>query len=198
MSAAVTTALGSNPLWYVTRASAVVAFLLLTVTFALGLAATKRGLATPAWPRFATQQLHRNVSLLALAFLVVHIVTTLADSYVYVGWWAWIVPGVSGYRTVWVALGTLSFDLIAVLVVTSLLRDRMSAATWRTVHWAAYAAWPLAFVHFLGTGTDAAGGRWGLYLDIACFLVLAVAGCARWSTSDAPNGPLRSLAGRVR
>lgn len=190
--------LGSNPLWYLTRGSGVVAFLLLTGSFALGLAATKRGLASRGWPRFATQLLHRNVSLLALAFLVVHIITTLADTFVTVGWWAWIVPGASGYRTAWVALGTLSFDLIVVLIVTSLLRDRMSARTWRAVHWAAYAAWPLAFLHFLETGTDAGHGGWGLYLAVGCLLVLAVAAGARWFTNDAPSGPLRSVTGRTR
>jgi methionine sulfoxide reductase heme-binding subunit len=191
-------AFGSNPLWYATRSTGIIAFVLLTLAFAFGLAATKRALASRAWPRFAGQQMHRNLSLLALGFLVVHIVTTLADSYVHVGWWSWIVPGASGYRTLWVALGTVSFDLILLLTVTSLLRDRMSGRSWRAIHWAAYAVWPLAFLHFLNTGTDAAHDRWGLYLDVICLMALGVAAATRWLTGDEPTGPIRSTTGAVR
>lgn len=185
--------LGSNPLWYTTRATGIVSFLLLTVTFVLGLAATKRALASPYWPRFATQQLHRNVSLLAAVFLVVHIVTTLADSYVSVGWWSALVPFTAHYRTLWVSLGTIAFDLVLVLIATSLLRDRMSAGAWRAVHWAAYAVWPLAFFHFLETGTDAAHGRWGLWLDVFTAVALLLAALLRWLTGDQPRGPVRSV-----
>jgi predicted ferric reductase len=198
MTATAASAFGSNPLWYTTRSTGIVAFVLLTLSFAFGLASTKRALASKYWPRFATQELHRNISLVALVFLLIHVVTTLADTYVNVGWWSWIVPGASGYRTFWVALGTLSFDLIVVLVVTSLLRDRMNARTWRTIHFSAYAAWPFAFFHFLKTGTDAAHGRWGIYLDVICLLALGIAASARWLTSDDPRGPLRSVRGPAR
>ena len=131
MTAVAASAFSSNPLWYTTRSTGIVAFVLLTMSFAFGLAATKRALASRHWPRFATRALHRNISLLALGFVVVHVFTTLADSYVHVGWWAWIVPGASGYRTVWTSFGTLAFDLVVVLIVTSLLRDRMSVRTWQ-------------------------------------------------------------------
>jgi sulfoxide reductase heme-binding subunit YedZ len=133
-----------------------------------------------------------------MAFLLVHIVTTLADSYVNVGWWSWIVPGASRYRTVWTTFGTLAFDLVVVLIVTSLLRDRMSARVWRALHWSAYAAWPFAFLHFLGDGTDAAHGRWGIYLDAGALVALLLAAVFRWLSSDAPSGPLRSVHRPVR
>jgi predicted ferric reductase len=198
MSITAATVFGSNPLWYATRATGVVAFVLLTASFALGLAATKRALASKLWPRFATQHLHRNIALLAVGFLCVHILTSLADSFVTVGWWSWIIPGVAGYRPFWVALGTLAFDIAIVLAVTSLVRDRMSARVWRGIHLSAYAAWPLAFLHFIGTGTDAAHGRWGVYLAVACLFALGIAGSTRWLTSDAPSGPLRSVRGSLR
>ena len=190
-------ALTKAPLWYVTRSTAVIAFVLMTLTFALGLAATQRAIASPSWPRFATQQLHRNVSLLGFLFLLTHIVTTLADSYVSVGWWSWIVPFVSGYRSAWVGLGTLAFDTLVVVIVTSLLRDRLPLRLWRAVHWSSYLIWPLAFVHFVKTGTDAAHGRWGLYLAVVCLLLVGLAATARWVTPNEPRGPVRSV-GRVR
>ena len=188
-------ALAKAPLWYVTRSTAVIAFVLMTVTFALGLAATQRALASPSWPRFATQQLHRNVSLLAFLFMLAHIITTLADSFVKVGWWSWIVPFASGYRPLWVGLGTLAFDALVIVIVTSLLRDRMPLRVWRAVHWTSYAIWPLAFTHFVKTGTDAAHGRWGLYLAVVCLLFVGVAATARWLTPNEPRGPVRSMGG---
>ena len=198
MNLAAGSAFASNPLWYTTRSTGVVAFVLLTLSFAFGLAATKRALASRHWPRFATQAFHRNLSLLAVAFLLVHIVTTLADSYVHVGWWSWIVPGASSYRTVWTSLGTLAFDLVVVLIVTSLLRDRMPARLWRAIHWSSYAAWPFAFLHFLGTGTDARHGRWGFYVDALALAFLGLMAGLRWVTSDEPSGPLRSVQRTVR
>jgi methionine sulfoxide reductase heme-binding subunit len=180
-------------LWYLTRSTAVVAFVLMTASFALGIAATKRNLATRWWPRFATQQLHRNFAMIAIIALLVHIVTTLTDSYVHVGWAAFVIPGLSGYRTLWVALGTLAFDIFLLVIVSSLLRDRLPARVWRTIHWAVYAAWPLSFLHFLKTGTDAAHGRWGLWLAFLCLVVVTAASVARFATRREALGPLRSV-----
>lgn len=186
-AAAVTVAsstLSSPSLWYVTRATAIVGFVLMTLSFALGLASTQRVRDSRYWPRFATQHLHRNVALLAVGFVLAHIVTTLADTYVHVGWWSWIVPFVSGYHPLTVALGTLAFDATVLVIVTSLVRDRLPYGAWRAIHWTAYALWPLAFFHFWLTGTDAAHGRWGLYLDLGCLGVLSVATAARWLTRE--------------
>jgi sulfoxide reductase heme-binding subunit YedZ len=179
-------ALSSSQLWYLTRATAVIGFVLLTVSFALGLASTRQLLDGRFWPRFATQHLHRNVSVLALGFTAVHIVTSLLDTYVHVGWWSSVVPFVSGYRTLGMAMGTVAFDAIVLVIVTSLLRDRMSLRAWRAIHWTAYALWPLAFGHYLLAGTD--NGGWGLYLALASAAVLVVATAARWLTSDRGRG----------
>jgi sulfoxide reductase heme-binding subunit YedZ len=188
----------SAPLWYTTRSTGIVAFVLLTASMFLGIAATQRALASRYWPRFATQDLHRNVSLLALGFLLAHIGTTLLDSFVTVGWWSAVIPGASPYRRFWVALGTLAFDAILVVIVTSLVRHRLPLRLWRAVHWSVYAVWPLAFVHFLGTGTDAAHGRFGLWLDIVALLALMGGVVVRLMSDNAPAGPLRSVVGPPR
>ncbi|HVW81892.1 MAG TPA: ferric reductase-like transmembrane domain-containing protein [Mycobacteriales bacterium] len=173
----------SPQLWYLTRATAIVAFVLLTVDFGLGLASTQRLRESRYWPRFATQQLHRNVALLALGFTVMHILTTVIDTFVQVGWWAVAVPFTSTYDSLGVAMGTFAFDAILLVIGTSLVRERISLRAWRAIHWIVYAMWPLAFGHFLITGTDAAHGRWGLYLALASLGVLVAATAARWSTS---------------
>jgi len=189
---AATTGFTNAPLWFTTRSTAVIAFVLLTVTTALGVAATQRAMASRMWPRFATQDLHRNVSMLALGFIVAHVSTTLLDSYVQVSWWSLVVPGTSSYRRVWVSLGTLAFDIVLVVIATSLLRHRMPARTWRRIHWLSYAMWPLALLHFLETGTDAAHGRWGLWLGITALLAVFAAGAVRLLVPNEPHR-LRSV-----
>lgn len=164
------TAFLSNPLWYITRGTGLVAFVLLTAAVVVGVLTAQRKRVVVG-PRFVTQAVHRNVSLLAIGFVVVHILTTVTDGFVPIGWSAAVNPFASPYRTLGVGLGALAFDLMALLVLTSLARVRLGARTWRFVHWAAYAAWPLALAHFLRTGTD---GRthWAWWL--AGLSVLAV------------------------
>ena len=70
----------STPFWYLTRATGLVALVLLTASLALGLPSSVR-YQRPNWPGFVTAALHQNSSLLALAFTGIHVATTLADSY---------------------------------------------------------------------------------------------------------------------
>jgi hypothetical protein len=167
---------GPSPLWYATRATGVVALVLLTATVALGVAGTAR-FDTPRWPRVITARLHRNLSLLAVAFVAAHVLTTVLDSYAPIGWLAAVVPFTSPYRTLWLSLGTVASDLLLAVVVTSLLRARLGYRAWRAVHWAGYACWPVALWHALGTGTDSKL-PWLLALDAAC--LAAVTGTLGW------------------
>ncbi|HZD66227.1 MAG TPA: ferric reductase-like transmembrane domain-containing protein [Acidimicrobiales bacterium] len=167
-------AAGPSPLWYLTRGTGLVALVLLTASVVLGIVSTSR-FAPRGWPRFATQGLHRNISLLVLVLLAIHIATAEADTYAPVGWAAVVVPFVSSYRPLWLGLGTLAFDLLLALVVTSLLRARIGYATWRAIHWLAYLSWPVALVHGLGTGTDTRLG-WVLALDAVCVGAVVIAG----------------------
>jgi len=191
--AAAAPTLSQAPYWYLTRSTGITAFVLLTVSMAFGIAATQRALASPAWPRFATQNLHRNVSLLGLAFLAVHIVTTIVDGFVTISWWSVIIPFTSDYRRFWVALGTIAFDLTLMVIVTSLVRLRMNAQLWRWLHYTVYAVWPLTLLHFLKTGTDSAHGRFGLWIGLACAGLVGAALSVRVAARDNGPQPLRSI-----
>jgi predicted ferric reductase len=160
----------STPLWYLTRATGLVALVLLTASMALGLLSSVR-YQRPAWPRFVTGGLHRNTSLLALAFTVVHIVTTLADSYAPIRIRDVFIPFISAYRPLWLGLGAIAFDLLLALIITSLLRTRISYRSWLLVHWGAYLCWPVAVLHGLGTGSDTPV-HWVLGLTLACVAVI--------------------------
>jgi hypothetical protein len=176
---------GPSPLWYATRATGVMALVLLTATVVLGVAGTAR-FATPNWPRVITAQLHRNLSLLAVAFVAAHVLTTVLDPYAPIGWISAVVPFASPYRPFWLGLGTVAFDMLLAVAATSLLRARLGYGAWRAVHWLGYACWPVALWHGLGTGTDSKLS-WLLALDAAC--VAAVAGAVGWRLSLARSRP---------
>lgn len=152
------------------------ALLLLTVSVLLGVLTAGR-FSSPRWPRFLTVGLHRNLSLLVLAFLVLHIGTTVLDSYTSIQLSAAFIPFVSSYKRGWLGLGAVAFDLLIVLVVTSLSRIRLGHRAWRLVHWSAYACWPVAVAHGVGAGTDERTA-WAAGLTIGC--VAAVAGAVAW------------------
>ncbi len=146
-----------NAFWYLTRGTGIVALILLTLSLGLGVANVLR-MRVPGAPRFVTLGVHRTISLLAVAFVAVHVLTTVADGYVPIGIASAVIPFSAGYRPFWVGLGAVAFDLLLALMITSLLRRRFGYRVWRTVHWAAYGCWPIAFVHALGTGTDPGTG----------------------------------------
>jgi len=152
--------------WYVIRASGVVALGLLTVTVVLGLLNRSR-VTSDRWPRFVIDRLHRNASLLAIAFLCVHIVTAITDTWVSVRLVDVFIPFRGTYRPLWVGLGATAVDLLAAVIVTSLVRVRLGVKTWRGVHWLAYLAWPVAVAHGLGIGTDS-GQIWMLGIEVIC------------------------------
>jgi len=164
---------GPSVQWYLTRSTGAVSLVLLTVALALGVADVRR-LSSPSWPRFVVDSLHRSVSLLALAFLAVHILTSVLDSFTSISLLDAIVPFAGSYRPFWLGLGAVAFDLMLAVIITSLLRARIGFAGWRAVHWLAYASWPVALLHGLGTGSDVKSG-WLLVLSALCTLAVIAA-----------------------
>lgn len=173
--------------WYVTRAAGTVSLVLLTLTICLGLLTVAR-LQAAGWPRFLTAQFHRNVALLSVVFVFVHVIIAVLDPFTSLGFASALIPFSSSYRQLWLGLGGVSMYLVAAVIVTSLLRDRIGQRTWRLVHWAAYLAWPMAVLHGLGTGTDAVA-LWNWALNAIC-IVLVVA-CFGWRMASRRNAALQ-------
>jgi sulfoxide reductase heme-binding subunit YedZ len=140
-------------LWWVDRSTGLMAMLLLTFVVALGILAVGRP-GTAVTRRTHAQALHRHLALLASLLLVVHITTAVVDEFVTLDWVDVVVPFGASFEPGWIGLGALAFDLMLVLVLTSLARRRLPDRLWRTVHLGAYALWPLAMTHGLGLGTD--------------------------------------------
>jgi DMSO/TMAO reductase YedYZ heme-binding membrane subunit len=183
----------SQFLWYLTRGLGVASLLLLTASVGLGVLATV-GWRSAAWPRFATTGLHRNLTLLAICTVALHVVTTVLDGYAPIALQDAVIPFLSPYRPIWLGLGAVAFDLLIALVVTSLLRARIGYHRWRFVHWLAYAAWPIALVHSLGTGSDARIG-WMQTVGAACIAVVALAALGRFTVAGGVPVAARLAAG---
>jgi sulfoxide reductase heme-binding subunit YedZ len=163
----------STAFWYASRATGIVALLLLTAVLVLGIMVNRQG-RLPGLPRFAVTSLHRNLSLLSVAFIAVHVITAVLDTYVSIPIAAGVIPFTSGYERLWLGLGAISLDLMIAMIVTSLLRGRLNRVLWRAIHLLAYLSWPVAFAHSIGSSRDLQQG-WLLCLAIGCAVIVAAA-----------------------
>ena len=165
--------MADEALWALGRGTGITALVFLTLSMSLGIA-TRSGRPMLSLPRFAVADVHRFAALAGTVLVVIHVATLLADPYAQLRLVDSVVPFLGVYRPLWQGLGTLAFDVLAAIVVTSLLRHRIGVRVFRVVHWAAYALWPTAFAHALGNGTGVT--RWWFVLIAAlCASTVAVA-----------------------
>jgi methionine sulfoxide reductase heme-binding subunit len=181
---------GSSAYWFLARSTGAVALVLLTASVLLGVLGSMRFAAGRKWPRFTIDALHRDVSLLVLVLLVVHIVTSVLDGFAPITLLDAVIPFGAAYRPLWLGLGAVAFDLLLAVLVTSVLRRRFGYRSWRAVHWLAYASWPVAVFHGLGTGSDTRVW-WMLVLTGACVAAVLVAVWARIAAIGPEHARLR-------
>lgn len=141
-------------MWYLGRGTGVAALFVFTLSVCLGII-TRSGRRLPGLPRFALTDLHKTAALTGAGLLSVHIATLLVDPYAQLRLADVILPFQGQYRPLYLGLGTLAVDLVAVVVASSLLRHRLGPRAFRALHWLTYVLWPLALLHGLGIGTDA-------------------------------------------
>lgn len=193
MSMQLAATLGPSAYWYLARATGIVSLLLLTASVVLGVLGPLRFTVPGRWPRFAIDTLHRDVSLLVIAVLVIHIVTSVLDGFAPINLLDAVLPFRSAYRPLWMGLGAFSFDFLLALVITSLVRRRLGYRAWRAIHWLAYASWPVAVLHGLGSGSDTKAW-WSLALTAVCLLAVVAAVWARIQAAAPLYGGFRQAA----
>lgn len=172
----------NQALWYASRATGLVSLVLLTATMVLGLLGAGR-VALAGLPRFAMTSLHRNLSLLTITFLVLHVAGAVIDPYAGIAWADAVIPFVSAYQPLWLGLGAVALDLMVAMIATSLVRDRIGLRLWRVLHMSAYACWPIALGHGLGVGGADSRRLWVLAIDALCLVAVAVALAVRLTSS---------------
>lgn len=170
--------------WYAARAAGVVAYCLLTSGVLVGVLLAGRA-RLPRWPQFAVTDVHRFVGLLTGAFVALHVYMLLLDRYVHTSLVAVLVPGVSGYRPLWVALGTVALELLAAVAISNLLRKRLGHGRWRRIHYLTFAVWAAATAHGIGAGTDAGAGWLRLVYVVS---VGSVAAAVAWRAGRTAAG----------
>ncbi|NNC11305.1 iron reductase [Planctomonas sp. JC2975] len=159
-------------MWAFGRISGILALALFTLTVILGIL-TRSGRPLIGMPRFSVTLVHRNVALLASAFLVLHVGTLMFDSYAHLNLADVVVPFFGSFKPFWQGLGTVAFDLVIAIVITGLLRRVIGQRTFRFVHWFTYAMWPIAVAHAIGNGTNGTDAWFLAGSAIACLLVAA-------------------------
>jgi predicted ferric reductase len=160
-------------LWALGRGTGITALAFLTISLALGIA-TRSGRRVATLPRFAVVDVHRVAALAGTVLVALHMALLFFDPYAQLRLVDFVVPFRGAYRPLWLGLGTVAFDVLVVVIVSSLLRGRIGPRAFRVVHWATYALWPIALTHALGNGTDV-GHRWFLALAGCCTLIVAAA-----------------------
>lgn len=172
-------------LWYLNRGSGVALLLLLTATLCLGILSARTGRSRLV-PRFLSQQVHRNLGLLALVLVIGHAATAVFDTYVDIRWWQALSPVGATYKPLWLGMGTLAFDLMLLVVLTSVFRRHLGHRAWQLVHVLSYLSWPVALAHSVGIGTDAATA-WGRQIGLACIAAVGAVAALRLTVDAVVN-----------
>lgn len=183
------TAYLDSALWALGRGTGVVALVMFTVSLVLGIA-TRSGRSMLGVGRFGVAELHRTAALTGTALIALHLGTLVLDPLAQLRLVDFVVPFLGAYRPIWLGLGTLAVDVLMVVTVVSLLRERVGPRVFRAVHWATYALWPMALVHALGNGSDSGT----LWLRSVAGVCVAAVGCGlawRFSARYAERGRVR-------
>ncbi|WP_244208362.1 ferric reductase-like transmembrane domain-containing protein [Arthrobacter oryzae] len=181
-------------MWAFGRVSGFMSLGLFTLSVLLGVL-TRSGRPLLVLPRFSVSILHRNIALLAAVFLGLHVGSLLLDSFAKLRPVDVVVPFLGSYRPFWQGLGTVALDLVAAVILTALLRQRIGHRMFKAVHWLTYAAWPVAMAHAIGNGTDTAG-KW--FLLFAAASGVAVAGALLWRLSSTFLETAKARGGNLR
>ncbi len=148
--------LGSAPkaYWYLSRASATVAYALLWLSMASGLIITNK--LARLWPGGPIAfDLHQFTSLMGLAFALFHALILMGDKYINYDLAQVLVPfNSTGYKPVWVGLGQIGFYLLGIVSLSFYVRKRLGNRSWRLIHYLSFLMLVLALLHGIFAGTD--------------------------------------------
>jgi sulfoxide reductase heme-binding subunit YedZ len=144
---------GANAVWYVIRASGIVAYVLLALSVMAGLLISSRSL--PAGQgRADAFEIHSFLALLVLGFATVHGLALLLDTYIGFSPSQLLVPFTSSYRPVAVGAGMIGLYLTGIVYVSVWAKRFIGYKAWRALHYASFIAFVLGSLHGIFSGTD--------------------------------------------
>jgi methionine sulfoxide reductase heme-binding subunit len=145
--------------WLASRASGVVAMILLTTAVFIGLLLSTRALKGPGMSRWLAAA-HEQAALGGLVAIGLHGATLLGDPFLKPGVTGIAVPFALDYKSLWVGLGVVGGYVAAITGLTFYARRRIGVARWRKLHRLTIVAYGLSLAHTVGAGTDFQGGSW--------------------------------------
>ena len=157
--------------WYVTRASGIIAYLLLWFSTILGLAVTSKYL-DGMLDRLFTYDFHEFISLLSVGFTLVHVIVLMFDLYMPYSLAQILVPFISPYRPFWVGVGVISFYIILLVTITFYIRNRIGRSAFRAIHVLSLVGYIGVTLHGYFSGTDTALPSMQILYDVTGLAVL--------------------------
>lgn len=176
--------------WYLTRASALIAWVLMTMSVLWGILLSTRVMRrvdNPAW----LQDLHRYLGGLTLLMVALHMVTLMLDGWLQFSITETLVPFATDFKPLAVALGIIAFYLLLAVQGTSLVMNKLPRKFWKALHYSSYAALLLVALHAGWTGTDV-GAWWYRVLAIVLIGVATIAVLVRIVTGTRTGGAPRT------
>jgi len=152
--------------WDIARVGGLMAYILITASVLIGIVLSLKW-RSPLWPRLVTNELHRFVTLVGLVFIAVHTIAVALDPFIAFTPAEVLVPLLSHYRPVWVALGIVAAYVALAVYLSERVRGRIGYAWWRRFHTLAFVVFVLATIHGLGTGSDSRTA-WAIAMYLGC------------------------------
>ncbi len=140
-------------MWYITRAAGIVAYLLVWLATAYGVAVSSK-ILEPVLHGAFTYDFHEFLSLLAIGFVALHVLVLLADRYLPFSIAVILVPFLAPYRPLWIGIGVIGFYLTLLVTITFYLRKQIGTRAFRVIHLLSFIAYVFAAIHGLMAGTD--------------------------------------------
>ncbi|MEM7117514.1 MAG: hypothetical protein AAF614_34090 [Chloroflexota bacterium] len=140
--------------WYLTRASGVVGYLLMTASTLWGLLLSTK-LAKQLVPPWLSLAMHNYLSWAAIGISAFHAFVLLFDSYYTYTVADLLIPFTGPYNPMWVGIGTIGFYIMLLTAVSFYVRKQIGQKNWRRLHYLTFIAYIMSTLHGYMAGTDA-------------------------------------------
>ena len=182
----------STTVWYAARAGGVLSYVLVSASVLAGILLAGK-VRVPGLPRFAVEDVHRFLGLLAGLFIAIHVGSIALDTVVPFSLSQLVIPFTSDYRPLATGLGVVAVELLIAVAVTNRLRSRLPYTVWRRAHYTTLAVWLLATVHGILSGTDRSQ-TWLLAVYATTVALVAGAAVLRFGRAATPRRVATGLA----
>ncbi len=164
-AAAAAETLQTHGWWLASRASGLLALVLVTISVGIGLTMAGKVMRRPGLSR-KLMAIHEHTAVAGIVAIAVHGITLLGDPWLNPGVGGIAVPFEMGFRPFFTGLGILGGYLAALLGLSFYFRKQIGAKLWRKAHRATVLVYLLGLVHALGAGSDASAPwfRWWVLL----------------------------------